>query len=202
MMDIRERVKPIVERTKRIVLTPNKEWAIIEAEPISVKDLYRNYIMILAAIPAVANFLGNWLFGYARGSDGTVHTTFFGGLFRALLQYGLGLPVIYLVAMAISRLAPSFEGKRDDLRALKLVAFSYTPVWLAAIFGLVPGLRWLDVLGLYSVYLFYVGVSRMTRSREEYSDVFTATALVVGLAAAFLHAAIVHLIVPTASISA
>lgn len=202
--DIIERVKrnDIIARAKRIILTPKQEWAAIEAEPISAIDLYRNYIVVLAAIPPIANFLGNWLFGYSRGSDGIVHATFFGGLFRALLQYGLTLPLIYLVAMAISRLAPSFEGKSDDLRALKLIAFSYTPVWLAEIFGLIPGLRWLDFLGLYGVYLFYVGVARMTRSREEYSDVFTAAALVIALIAAFLHGAIVHLIVPSSSIAA
>lgn len=191
----------LVERVKRIILTPKSEWAAIEAESTSVVELYRNYIVILAAVPAVANFLGNWLFGYSRGSDGIVHTTFFGGLFRAIVQYGLSLPLIYLVALAVARLAPSFEGKRDDLRALKLVAFSYTPVWLAEIFALVPGLRWMDVLGLYGVYLFYVGVSRMTQSPDEYSDVYTATTLAISLTAAFLHGGIVHLIAPAASVT-
>lgn len=192
-------MKELVERVKRILLTPKSEWAAIEAEPMSVQEIYRNYIVILAAIPAVANFLGNWLFGFSRGSDGIVHATFFGGLFRAILQYGLSLPLIYLVAMAISRLAPSFEGKSDDLRALKLIAFSFTPVWLAEIFGLVPGLRWMDVLGLYGIYLFYVGVARMTQSREDYADVYTAAGLAISLAAAFLHGAIVHVLAPAAT---
>jgi hypothetical protein len=164
-------------------------------------ELYRNYISILAAIPPVASFLGNWLFGFSHGGD-AVRVTFFGGLFRALLQYGLSLPVIYLAAMAVSRLAPSFEGKSDDLRALKLVAYSYTPVWLAEIFGLVPGLRWLDVLGLYSLYLFYVGVARMTRSKSDYADVYTAAGIIIGFAAAFLHGAIVHMLTPLSAVSA
>ncbi|PWB79842.1 MAG: YIP1 family protein [Methylocystaceae bacterium] len=194
----RETLKILVERVKRIILTPKSEWSAIEAEPTSVRDLYRNYIAILAAIPAVANFLGNWLFGYTRGTEGVVHTTFFGGLTRAVLQYGLSLPLIYLVAVAISRLAPSFEGKSDDLRALKLVAYSYTPVWLSAVFGLIPGLRWLDFLGLYGIYLFHIGVARLTRSREDYADVYTLAGLAIALAAAFAHAGVVHLLVPAA----
>jgi hypothetical protein len=105
------------------------------------------------------------------------------------------------VALVISRLAPSFDGKTDDLRALKLVAYSYTPVWVAEIFSLVPPLRWLDFLGLYGVYVFYVGVARLTRSREEYSDVYTAAAVFVALVAAFLHGAIAHLIVPLSSVT-
>jgi len=194
-MDIKERLKDIAERAKRIILSPKTEWAAIEAEPVTAVDLYRNYIIYLAAVPSVANFLGNWLFGHSRG-DSVVHYTFFGGLMRAALQYGLALPLLYGVALAISRLAPSFEGKSDDLRALKLVAYSYTPIWLAEVFGLVPGLRWLDVLGVYAVYLFYIGVSRMMRSKEEYSDVFTAAGLVLGIAAAFLHGMVVHMLTP------
>lgn len=198
-MDIQERLKDIAERAKRIILSPKTEWAAIEAEPMTALDLYRNYILYLAAVPAIANFLGGWLFGFSRG-DNVVHYTFFGGLMRAVLQYGLTLPLIYGVALVISRLAPSFEGKADDLRALKLIAFSYTPIWLAEIFGLVPGLRWLDVLGVYAVYLFYVGVSRLMRSKEEYSDVYTAAALVTGIVAAFLHGMIVHVLVPTPTV--
>lgn len=196
-MDIKERAKDIAERAKRIILSPKSEWAAIAAEPITMREIYLNYVVYLAAIPAVASFLGNWLFGIpSRGSEGVVHATFLGGLWRALLQYGLGLPLIFLVAIAISRLSPTFEGKADDLRAFKLVAFSYTPIWLSEAFGLVPGLRWLDVLGLYAVYLFYVGVARLTRSKEEYADVFTAAAVALGIAAAFLHGAIVHMIAP------
>ncbi|CAN2535827.1 hypothetical+protein [Methylocapsa aurea] len=195
-MDIKERLKDIAERAKRIIVSPKTEWAAIEAEPTTALDLYRNYILYLAAVPALANFLGGWLFGFSRGSS-VVHYSFVTGLIRAALQYGLGLPLLYGVALALSLLAPSFEGKRDDLRALQLVAYSYTPIWLAEIFGLIPGLRWLDVLGVYAVYLFYMGVSRMMRSKEEYSDVYTAAGLVLGIVGAFLHGMIVHILVPT-----
>lgn len=197
-MGIEERAVAIKDRVTRIILTPKAEWAALDAEPLSVKDIYLDYVVYLAAIPAVANFLGPWLFGSAHGAEGAGHASFFAGLTRAILQYALGLPILYLVAVAISRLAPSFEGESDDLRAFKLVAFSYTPIWLAEIFGLVPGLRWLDALGLYAVYLFHVGVARLTRSKPEYSDVYTAAALVIGLAAVFLHGAITQLLAPAA----
>jgi hypothetical protein len=200
-MDIKERAMDITARAKRIIVAPKTEWAAIEAEPMTVRDIYVNYIVPLAAVPTLANFLSGWLFGYARPSEGVVHLTFLGGLGRALLQYGLSLPLIYLVAVAVSRLAPSFEGKSDDLRAFKLVAFSYTPVWIASIFGLIPGLRWLDVLGLYGIYIFYLGVARMTRSKDEYADVFTAAGLALGVAASVLHAAILHFVVPIASVT-
>lgn len=185
----------LLDRVKRITLSPKTEWDIIEQESTSVFDLYRHHIMILAAVPAIANFLGNWLFGFSRAS-GWVHMSFTGSFTRALVQYALTLPMIYLVALVVSKAASSFEGKQNDLNALKLVAYSYTPAWLAGVFGLIPGLRWLDFLGLYSVYLFYVGVARLMKCREDYVDVYTLTAAVAGLVAAGAHGLIVHFIAP------
>ena len=53
----------LVERAKSIILTPNQEWELIEREQYEIKDLYTNYVMILAAIPAVAAFIGLTLVG-------------------------------------------------------------------------------------------------------------------------------------------
>lgn len=195
-------VMNLVERVKRVILTPKAEWSVIETEPTSVMDLYRNYIMIVAAIPPIANFLGTWLFGASRGALGTVEAPFFGGLVHAVVQYGLSLPLVYVVALAMSNIAPMFEGEKNDLNGLKLAAYSLTPAWVAEVFGLVPGLRWLDFLGLYGLYVFYLGVSKMTKCREEYADVFTGAALFVAIVAASLHAALVYLIAPWPSFSA
>lgn len=129
----------LVSRIKGIILTPRREWERIETEETSTVDLYRRYITILAAIPPFASFLGSWLFG-TRG----LHPAFAHGLFRAVIQYALSLPALFIVAFVISMIAPHFDGKSDDRRALALAAYSYTPAWLAAIFGLIPGLRFLD----------------------------------------------------------
>ena len=42
----------IVARAKAILLTPKTEWPVIADEPATVADLYKNYIIVLAAIPA------------------------------------------------------------------------------------------------------------------------------------------------------
>ncbi len=186
----------LLSRVKGLILTPQTEWAIIEKEDTSVLDLYRRYIALLAAIPPFASFFGSWLFGFSYGSSGIVHPTFAGGLYRAVVQYLLSLPAFFLVAFVISTVAPHFEGKSDDRRALMLTAYSYTPVWLAALFGLVPGLRWLDVLGFYGIYVFSVGLAPMMRVPKENLDVFTLMTLFLVVATVALHGWIVHLIAP------
>ena len=49
---------------------------------------------------------------------------------------------------AVDALAPSFRSERNLPAALKLAVYSFTPVWLAGIFILIPGLRFLTSLGL------------------------------------------------------
>jgi hypothetical protein len=92
--------------------------------------------------------------------------------------------------------APHFDGKTDDRRALALAAYSYTPAWLASLFGLVPGLRFLDVLGFYGIYVFSLGLTRMMRIPKDNLDVFTLVALFVTVATGALHAWIVSAIAP------
>jgi hypothetical protein len=186
----------LVRRVKGLIFAPDAEWAVIETENAGVGELYRHYIIFLAAIPPFASFLGVWLFGYSRGSLGEAHVTFFGGLVRAIAQYCVSLPMIFVVAFVLSSAAPTFDGRTNDARALALAAYSYTPAWLAEIFGLVPGFRWLDILGFYGLYLFYLGAPRMLRCPKGNADVLTLVALVVSIAAGVLHAYIVRLIAP------
>ncbi len=186
----------LLSRIKGLILTPQTEWAQISQEDTSVFALYRNYIAILALLPPFASFFGSWLFGFSYGAQGLMHPTFTGGLYRALVQYLLSLPAFFLVAFVISAIAPHFEGKTDDRRALMLTAYSFTPVWLVSLFGLIPGLRWLDVLGFYGIYVYSVGLPTMMRVPRENLDVFTLATLFLAVATVALHGWLVHFIAP------
>src|SRR6185503_956259 len=59
----REKNMNLVDRAKKILLQPKTEWPVIAAEPHTVQGLYTGYVMILAAIPAVASFIGYSLIG-------------------------------------------------------------------------------------------------------------------------------------------
>jgi len=191
----------ILNRIKGLLFDPDREWAAIEAEEPSILAIYRDYVLLLALIPPVASFLGGYFFGFGPSSHEVAHLTFWGGLMRAGLQYALSLPLLFAVAFVLSSLAPHFEGEANDARALALTAYSYTPAWLASLFGLIPGLRWLDILGLYGLYVFYHGLPRMLRCPKDHADVLTLVALVVSISAAALHAWLVHLLAPWRSIA-
>jgi hypothetical protein len=144
----------LVERAKEIILKPQETWLKIKGEETTIKDLYMSYAIILALIPAIANFIGMSLIGASfmgisyRVPIGT-------GLVHAILQYVLTLVGIYIVAFIIDALAPSFASKKNMVAAMKVTVFSFTPAWIAGIIGIIPILSVLAILAsLYSLYLF------------------------------------------------
>jgi hypothetical protein len=171
-----------------MLLTPDEEWQVIDAEPTTAAELYKGYIMPLAAIGPLAATLGWLIFGY-RGSLasglGPVLTW-------AAVSFLMTLGGVYVLALIIDALAPNFDATRDQLQALKVAAYASTASWLAGIFGLVPALRWLGLLGLYSLYLLYLGLPRLMRAPEDKALGYTVLVifaaiilfLVIGLVAA------------------
>src|SRR4051794_23331685 len=102
----------LVERAKSIVLTPRTEWQAIDAEPATVQDIYGSYVVPLTLIPVVAGFIGATLIGVG-GSRASV----FGGLFTAFVQFALSLALVYVMALIVDALAPTFGGRKDFLSA-------------------------------------------------------------------------------------
>src|SRR6185369_13148047 len=67
----------------------------------------------------------------------------------------------------IDALAPTFGGRKDFIRAFKVAAYAPTAIWVAGVFSLLPVLSALTILGLYSLYLFYLGLPALMRTPPE-----------------------------------
>ena len=157
----------IVERVKGFVTEPKTEWRAIDAEEHTVQGLFTGYVMILAAIPAVAGFIGMCIVG--SGVFGaTVRMSIGAGVAHAVLGYILSLGGVYVLALVIHAFSPKFEGHGEFMDALKLAAFTPTPAWVGGIFNVIPSL-WIIgfLLSLYSVYLLFVGLPILTEPPKE-----------------------------------
>ena len=89
---------------------------------------------------------------------GTYRTPIGTAITGAIVTYVLTLVGVYVLALIIDALAPTFNGTQNQIQALKVAAYSSTASWVAGIFALMPGLRILTILGLYSLYLLYLGL--------------------------------------------
>jgi hypothetical protein len=105
--------------------------------------------------------------------------------------YVLTLIGVYVLALIIDGLAPSFDGTKNQIQALKVAAYSATAGWLAGVFALIPGLRILGILGLYSLYLLYLGLPVLMKAPKEKALGYT----VVVIVAAVVLAVIVSMVV-------
>jgi len=161
----------LVERVKGILLNPNAEWRVIEREPGDVQYLFKNYVAILALIPAVAGFIGSMSLGLSIPT----------ALFSAILSYVLAFVIAYVVALIIDALAPSFGGQKNFESALKVSVYSYTASWLASVFLIIPALAFLAILGLYGLYLLYLGLPVLMKSPKERSVLYAVSVIVCAI---------------------
>jgi hypothetical protein len=145
----------LLNRVKAILLTPHTEWPVIAREKSDVSALFMRYVAILALIPALAHFIGTTLVGW--------YAPIWSSLAGALVTYLSGFAIVYVLALIIDALAPRFGAQKDFAGALKLAVHSYTPVWIAGIFWLLPGLSFLVILGLHGVYLLWAGLPILMR---------------------------------------
>jgi hypothetical protein len=171
----------LVDRVKNILLTPRTEWEVIDAEPTTVADLYKGYIMPLAAIGPVAQAIGSSVFGYTVPFLGSYKTPPGAAITGALVTYCLTLVGVYVLALIIDALAPSFNGTRNQIQALKVAAYSSTASWVAGIFALIPGLRFLGILGVYSLYLLYLGLPVVMKAPKEKALGYTAVVIIAAI---------------------
>ena len=157
----------IIERVKALAVDPKVEWRAIDAEQITIQDLFTKYVMILAAIPPVANFIGLCIVG--SGPFGaTVRMPLAAGVAYAVLMYLLSLGWVYVLAMVIQMFSPKFEGHGEFIDALKVAAFTPTPAWIAGVFGIIPALSIIgNLVSLYSLYLLYLGLPTLTEPPQE-----------------------------------
>lgn len=186
----------ITERIKGILLRPKEEWPVIAGETTSVAELYQNYIFILAAIGPVASFIGMSLFGVGLPGGGTFRVPIARGIASAVVQYGLTLAGVYVLAYIIDALAPNFSGEKNFGQAFKLAAYSYVPGWLAGIFMLIPALGFLAILGLYGLYLLYLGLPVLMKSPQEKSTGYTIAVVVTAIVIFIVIGALSRIFIP------
>ena len=177
-------VQGLIARVKGILLNPASEWVTIEREPSTTMDIYKGYVAPLAAIGVVAAFIGSTVVGVTYPIIGHVRTGIGAGLALAIFTYLLQFVGVFVVAWIVDALAPTFEAQRDPLRALKVTAYSFTPGWVAGALNILPMLGGLAALiGLYALYLFYLGLPVLMRAPQEKSLGYTAVVVVCAVVA-------------------
>lgn len=188
----------LTDRVKAILTTPKSEWPLLAAEPASVGSLYTGYIMILAALPAIAAFIKSSLIGYDLLGM-TMRLPIMSGLAHAVASYLVSLLVVYVVALVIDALAPTFGGEKNLVQALKATAYAWTASWVAGVAIIIPWLGWLIALAgvVYAIYLLYLGLPPTMKCPPERAGAYTAVSVILAIVLSWVLGLIIAAVIGT-----
>jgi hypothetical protein len=188
--------KAMLERVMGILLKPRETWHAADRESGSIGGIYLSYLVFLAAIPAVAGFIGYSLVGV--GAFGiSVRVPIVQGLVGMVVGYAMSLAMVFVMALVANALAPRFGGQAQLLRAFQLIAYGCTAGWLGGVFSVLPSLGMLGVIAaLYSVYLIYLGVPVLMRVPQARALGYTGALIACGVVAALVVGLVTSVVTP------
>ncbi|HVH74774.1 MAG TPA: Yip1 family protein [Stellaceae bacterium] len=176
----------LVSRARNMIQTPRSEWPVIAGEPADIGRLYADYVAILAAVPLFAELVRFLAAGLPIGA----------AIGIAVTGYVMALVNVAIIALVSTKLAPLFGGIDDREAAFKLAAFGYTAAWLGGVFLLLPAIGWLLQLacGIYSMYVYYLGIGELLRVPSERRVGFFAIVLVLTVIIAMIVAIVLGML--------
>ncbi len=185
----------LIERVQSILFKPKQTWPVIAAENTDAAAIYSRYLVFLAAIPAIAGFIG-WTVVGAGAFGVSVKLPIATALIQMVVGYLLSLAIVYVLALIVNALAPTFGGSKDMVAALKVVAYGSTAGFVGGIFSLLPALALLGlVAAFYSIYLIYTGLPVLMRCPPEKAGAYTAVVIVCAILAMIVLGAVSSLFV-------
>jgi len=169
-----------VERAKAMIVSPKLEWPEIANETTEPAKVLTGYAIPLIAIGPIASLIGGQLFRPSFAGI-SLQVSFTTAVTTAVISFVLGIVGLFVIAFVANALSPKFGGRDNFHAAFRLVAYSMTAVWAAAIFGLIPALSILSIVGLYSLYVFAVGAKPILGVPEDKAVAYTAVTVVIAI---------------------
>jgi hypothetical protein len=168
-----------------LLTDPEQEWKAVRKEHTGIFKVYLTHLLLLAAIPVLAGYVGTTQVGWQVVAREVHKLTPESALPMAIVSYLTLLTAVFFVGLMIHWMEKTYGGKADLSKTVALAAYIATPLLLIGVTLAYP-LLWLNMLlGLpalaYSVYLLYTGVPIMTSIPKERGFLFASAVLAVGL---------------------
>ena len=179
----------IVDRVKNILISPQKEWQVINGEAGNPASITTTYLLPLILIGAIAAFIGFGLIGVGVGFFKIAGV---GWGIKMALGYALrSIISVFILAFIIDALATNFGSEKNFDKSFQVAAYSATAGLVGGIFLIVPALSILAILaGLYGLYLLFVGLPVLKKTPADkavtYFVVVLVAAIIVGVILTYL----------------
>lgn len=145
----------LYHRTKYFIMNPVKAWEVVHREERPMKFVRGSFFLPLIILVSISAFLGSMFF---------INTTL-KPMYSVLTAVNTFLFLylgVYGSAFAVREITKAMDLGHDFLVAFKLVAYSMAPIFLSlTVSRLFESLLFINVLGLYGLYIFWVGMEVM-----------------------------------------
>ena len=145
----------LYHRTKYFIINPGKAWDVVHRENRPMQFVRGSFFLPLVILVTISAFMGSMFF---------INTTLkpmysvLAAVKTVLFLY-LG---VYASAFALREIMRAMDLGHDFLVAFKLVAYSMAPIFLSlTVSRLFESLLFINVLGLYGLYIFWIGMEVM-----------------------------------------
>src|SRR5262245_30852448 len=115
--------RSLVDRVKNICLTPKTEWEVIANESSTTSELITGYVVPLAAVGAIAGFIGGTIIGTPIPFVGTYRAPVVSALTFAVVGLCLQVVSVFVLSFIINALAPTFGGQQNSAQAMKVAVY-------------------------------------------------------------------------------
>jgi hypothetical protein len=184
-MTLLEEDTMVLNHLPGLMLHPESEWQVIRKGPCTVRDCYLSHVIILAAIPALAGFIGATQVGWQVGAGDVVKLTVASALQIAIAFYLAMLAGVYFMGKTIHWMGKTYGSNPTPAQGVALAAYTSTPLFLVGIVALIPAIWLLLLVGLlglaYTIYLLYTGTPIIMGVSREQGFLFASAVLMVGL---------------------
>jgi hypothetical protein len=181
-----------INRVTAILLRPGTTWKMVDGEFTKPADLYKKWILPLAAIGPVCTTISTLIFGRRVAFTSlTTEVPIQSVITSGITAYIVALLAVFVLAQIINVLAPTFDSQKNDVQALKAAAYASTAMWVGGASALIPALWPVGLLfSVYTLYLLYLGVPIVMKVPNHQTAGYTAVALIVTLVELLLVGAI------------
>lgn len=150
----------LYQRIKYVILDPERAWTAIFNENRPIKYIRNSFFLPLIILIAAAAFTGTIIFrnpGYS----------FMYPVLVSIRYFLLLLISTYASAIILRELTYALDLGRDFTVAFKLIAYSLSPYFICQIISrLFESFMFVNVLDLYSLFIFWIGMEKMLNPPE------------------------------------
>lgn len=161
----------IFKRAVNIMIKPGFEWDVVVKEKPKIPMLIFGYALIFTIIPVLSLLIGYGLVGRRIHFFEYSHweTSFWTGILQSFVFIVAAFTAIIVGAVIINVLAPAFKSEKNLGRAMQLTVYSFTPVFFAGLFFMLPVLSdFANLAGLYGIFILLMGLHVVMKTPKNY----------------------------------